>query len=359
MRMGFFPADIPGSPGVVTRAIRANPRRAMLDDIAHGVFPIVLVPDQRMEREDRENFIPRADIIGTAFAIGDGQLAVTAAHVVSEFEERIRPNRPDTQHLKLAFWRDQGPRPMYVGLEGGPGAILAGPEPSADVTQQQAYLAQVQEIHYLPLRGERRAPDEDLALLRLERPTRFVDIRPLKLAEEQAWIGDEIYVVGYPNGREMHSDLYQRMVITPSFSSGIVSAVLPVSWAAPVHRTLFQIDATTRQGHSGSPVVDRLTGQVVGVVSADPSFITYPVTVPAEYVGDLESNPGRLHEIEDELPVGRVPVRVEPQEASMGFARVIDVSIVRELVDSAPAHWPRLPEIGNSDVPQAEQETES
>ena len=83
--------------------------------------------------------------------------------------------------------------------------------------------------------------ERDLAILKVE----GLSARPLTLGLSKPNIGDEIYVVGNPEGLE------------GTFSQGIVSARR--------HDSLFQITAPISHGSSGGPVLNK-RGEVIGMV---------------------------------------------------------------------------------------------
>ncbi len=97
--------------------------------------------------------------------------------------------------------------------------------------------------------------------LTVDPETQFV--RPVVLSSEEPEEGDRIAVCGYPHGLRLHSNA----TMNASFSSGIVSAVLPGPEAQGIHRTKFQLDAMILGGTSGGPAFDPETGAVLGMVT--------------------------------------------------------------------------------------------
>src|SRR6478609_564692 len=94
---------------------------------------------------------------------------------------------------------------------------------------------------------------------------------PLQFAENQASIGTDAIVVGYPGGGDF--------VATPARVREIIELSGPdIYRTTTVTREVYTIRGTVRQGNSGSPMIDR-TGKVLGVVfgaavdDADTGFV--------------------------------------------------------------------------------------
>jgi S1-C subfamily serine protease len=142
-------------------------------------------------------------------------------------------------------------------------------------------------------------PATDLALLQIDGPA----LPPLKLREEVSMApeGTEIAITGFPIGIVLG--------FQPTTTRGIVSA-LPSNLTPEVHAggltadniraprfSLYQLDVIAYPGNSGGPVYDTSTGEVIGVVAAgfiksrkekvlsDPSAITY--AIPSALVRNL------------------------------------------------------------------------
>jgi S1-C subfamily serine protease len=119
-----------------------------------------------------------------------------------------------------------------------------------------------------PLLVLAKDPANDLALLRLPRPT----ARPLVFARNLARAGEEAVVMGYP--------LYGLLGSDPRVTTGTVSALSGIE-----NDTRFmQISAPVQPGNSGGPVLDP-SGHVIGVMVAKLDAIKV-----AEAIGDIPQN---------------------------------------------------------------------
>jgi serine protease Do len=207
---------------------------------------------------------PQFQFLGTGFAVEDGSLIVTNAHV-------------------LARVLDPAQRETY--------AILI-PQPDKDDPNK----AQVREATQVATDA-----DSDLALLRISGPA----LAPLKLGQSaDVKEGQEVFFTGYPIGAVLGPH--------PATHRAIIASVTPIAIPLPragelspqtVRRLasgqypVFQLDATAYPGNSGSPLYDAATGEVIGIVNkvfvqgtkeaalTQPSGITY--AIPASHLRDL------------------------------------------------------------------------
>ena len=203
---------------------------------------------------------PRFGFRGTGFAVADGSLVVTNAHVL--------PERGSG---------DAEPR-LAVQVIAANGTLEL--RPASLVTFD---------------------PTHDLALLRIEGAA----LPALALADSKTIReGQAIAFIGFPIG--------SALGFKPVTHRGIISSITAIALPMPAARQLneqaikrlrsgsfdiFQLDATAYPGNSGGPVLDVDTGEVVGVINmvlvkstkesalSAPSGISY--AVPAAFVVDL------------------------------------------------------------------------
>lgn len=204
---------------------------------------------------------PQFEFRGTGFAVDDGTLVVTNAHVV--------PGVIDTAR------REQ------VG-------IIVPRKGTTGGTFREAQLVAMD-------------PGTDLALLKVGGEP----LPTLKVADsDRVREGQDVLFSGFPIGSLLGT--------FPATHRGMVAAIAPI--AIPQARSaaldpkvvrrlaqgsfdIFQLDGTAYPGNSGSPLLDPATGEVIGVVNmvlvkstkestlAQPSGITY--AVPSRYIVEL------------------------------------------------------------------------
>jgi S1-C subfamily serine protease len=201
---------------------------------------------------------PRAVFLATGFAVGDGSLIVTNAHVI--------PNKLDNKHMEQVA--------IFYHKDNADKAI-----PATEIALDKEH-----DLAVLKIAGER--------------------LPPLKLGAVSSVREGQLYAfTGFPIG--MVLGLY------PVTHRGIVSAITPN--VIPMIRSdqinvkllkrlqepykVFQLDATAYPGNSGSPLYHPDTGEVIGVLNkvfvqeskenilSKPSGISY--AIPANYVQNL------------------------------------------------------------------------
>jgi S1-C subfamily serine protease len=205
---------------------------------------------------------PQFQFLGTGFAVGDGSLIATNAHVVA--------------------------RPLAAGAD----PELLGVAIPSDNPQQP-------KIRVVQRAGEDAA--RDLALLRLPgAPLPALKLRDSDTVRE----GEQFLLTGFPIGTVLglYAATHRAMIaaitpiaIPPPDATKLDAALIRrlQAGAFPV----FQLDATSYPGNSGSPVYDPASGEVVGVLNmvfvkgtkeralTNPSGISY--AIPSRYLQAL------------------------------------------------------------------------
>lgn len=204
---------------------------------------------------------PAFRFLGTGFAVGDGRLIATNAHVLPD-------SVSDDQLETLVI-------------------VVAGDQQTPDVRQVTRVAMD---------------RDRDLAVLRIEGGGA---LPPLSLSSgARALEGQSIAFTGFPIGNALG--------MTPVTHRGIIAAITPIGIpqanARDLNPTLvrrlagevfrvYQLDATAYPGNSGSPVFDPESGAVLGVINmvfvkstkenvlSDPSGISY--AIPVEHLNRL------------------------------------------------------------------------
>lgn len=202
------------------------PAQAALPDAIERVKPSIVVVGT-FQKTRSPPFVFRA----TGFAVSDGLLIATAAHAV-----------PDTLPT-------EPPETMMV---------LVGVAGKSDPQGREARAVAVDRVH-------------DVALLRIG----GAPLPVVKLGDSDAVRdGTVIAFTGFPLGNALGFNAVTHR--------GIVSSRPPIALPSPTARqldarvirsvqagafVLFQLDATAYPGHSGSPLYDAETGEVLGVVN--------------------------------------------------------------------------------------------
>lgn len=236
----------------------ALPARAGLPDTIERIKPALVVVGLYNKLKS-----PAFQMRGTGFAVGDGRLIATNAHVVPE---------------------------------------TTGNEPGQD---QLAILARFgSERRVIAVRLVARDADHDLALLRFEGPP----LPTVTLGDsDTVREGQAVAFSGFPIGSVLG--------FSPVTHRGIVSSITPISvpgntasqLKTPSIRSLrsgpfpiFQLDATAYPGNSGGPLFDADTGEVIGILNMvfikttkeavleKPSGISY--AIPAQHLVELLHN---------------------------------------------------------------------
>jgi S1-C subfamily serine protease len=172
---------------------------------------------------------PRFQFRATGFAIGDGSLIATNAHVV--------PAALDSEHRETL--------------------VVMLPAASRDAQMREARAVAVD-------------PDADLALLKID----GVPLPSLRIGPENVKEGQSVLFTGFPIGNTLG--------IIPATHRAMVSAITPIAIPRPAASELdarivrrlttgpfqvFQLDGTAYPGNSGSPVYDPDSGEVLAVVN--------------------------------------------------------------------------------------------
>jgi serine protease Do len=237
--------------GAVAGGAQADP----IDTIERVKLSVVAIGTYERTRN------PAFAFRGTGFAVGDGSLIVTNAHV------------------------------LPPALDGERRESLVAVLPGVNITTGQARAARV-------LAVERT---NDLAILAIE----GAKLPPLRLSESmRVREGQTLYFTGFPIGavlglipvthRAMVSALTPISIPTSDSSQLDAQAIRRLSSGAA---SVMQLDATAYPGNSGSPLYDPETGGVVGILNSvfvkasretllsQPSGIAY--ALPVQWLLDL------------------------------------------------------------------------
>jgi S1-C subfamily serine protease len=229
-----------------------------LPDTLEKIKPSIVAVGTYMPKRN-----PRAIFLGTGFAVADGSLVVTNAHVI--------PAKLDVEHLEQVgiFYRNNNDD-----------KIIFTTEVALD-------------------------KDHDLAILKLKEG----HLPPLKLGNVLSAREGQLYAfTGYPIGMVLglypvtHRGIISAITpnVIPALNSGNINLKLLHRLHDPYN--VFQLDATAYPGNSGSPLYHTDTGDVIGVINkvfiqeskesvlSNPSGISY--AIPINYVEKLLADKG-------------------------------------------------------------------
>lgn len=200
---------------------------------------------------------PRFGFSGTAFAIGDGRLLATNAHVL-------------------------------------PPTLLDGGKRMAIRVERAGGGAEYRELELVA-----QDKGHDLALFRQITPGKLpvtLELGPEALASE----GTDVLLLGYPLAGALGFSLIAhrgmvasvtRMAVQVATARGLNAAMIQQLRADPID--ILQLDATAYPGNSGGPLLDQVSGQVIGIVNmvfakaghesaiGQPTGISYAIPVAA------------------------------------------------------------------------------
>lgn len=191
-------------------------------------------------------------IVGSGFCVESRGVVVTCEHVVSAFmqrpiHEQIASIDPEKRRSQLNRLDDVKVVAPYVIF------LTAGDRPH----EIKAVLSRIDQII--------ARTDYDLALVRAVPHSAFatgyptLEIQPYEQLSE----GDEIGTCGYPLGNFLFE---QIGTITPSFTRGSISSIVPAQDIPQGHLKSFQLNLTATHGNSGGPVFSVANGKVFGVL---------------------------------------------------------------------------------------------
>lgn len=243
------------APTVLPMTLPAQVRAADIPGLTAAVKPSIVAIGsfQRLKS-------PAFSFSGTGFAIGSGNLIATCAHVLPTLDPADKAT-------------------LVVAIPGGETTRIVE--------------ARLQHINR----------EADLAVLRIDGPA----LNPLSLSGAPLPPeGSDIVLIGFPIGAALG--------LFPATHRGLIAAIAPMALppgnaaqlnAQNVQRLrgtpidILQLDATAYPGNSGSPVIELVSGNVVGIVSmvlvkgaresalSAPSGISY--AVPVRYLHALLS----------------------------------------------------------------------
>ena len=206
--------------------------------------------------------------LGTGFIVGNGRFAVTAYHVVKDAlgVEAVSYHIPQASN-----------EPAKIAVNSWTkGACLVGIKHDApDPLSSDGRILQK-----FPESGAEIIWSIDISILHLT--TSFTNILPLEFDSEYARIGEELIIVGYPNGGVKFKTDFEDFHPLPLTAKATIAFAIKYG-IPPVEEFYYWIDRPSFPGNSGGPVLRRKTGKVVGVISATP-FMPKRILTPSGYL---------------------------------------------------------------------------
>jgi hypothetical protein len=259
-------------------------------------------------------------IIGTGFLASKTGLIVTARHVMEDWRKECdiaqHENRPLRWQICVLTYRPAVGVPDY----------LHGTE--RFLTPIRAGLSNV--VH-------------DVSVVRLSTIEYFEDVEPLDIASDACDEGDDLIICGFPQGNALHADVMVGHPVTSSFSSAIVSAVLPYKDCPVEERRVFQVNGDIHPGNSGGPIVDVHTGEVVGIMESQASQPVFPLQIRPEvvFLRPEHERSTFLHGLMQQFP--QIPpnlMSANEIRLPWGLGRGVEASVLRNCVEDAERDLP-------------------
>ena len=188
-------------------------------------------------------------IIGSGFCVHPAGIVLTANHVFQSFVK-------DQHHRSVLERLGDGvmvPTPTTVF-----GILFYGSAEGSKVYMHELTPAEVGIVN-----------DFDIAVFKLREHPAFPNGFPKLDVADYADLHEMMPVAtcGYPFGDFLWDQVGS---VTSSFTTGMMSAILPAQGIAREHLSGFQLDLLSAPGNSGRPIFDSTTGKVFGVLQGGP-----------------------------------------------------------------------------------------
>ncbi|WP_338833969.1 hypothetical protein MHLNE_03440 [Moorella humiferrea] len=156
-----------------------------------------------------------------------------------------------------------------------------------------------------------RGGEIDVALVRVPE---LAGREPMKIARDRtAEVGDEVIALGSPLG------------LQNTATTGIISGVNRNLDIGNYHYTgLYQISAPISHGSSGGPLLDRLTGEVLGVNTAGAEGENIGFSIPITQVLPLVENWSKNPNVSPALPTTSTTNEIPPKELAMAASYLVE-----------------------------------
>ena len=199
--------------------------------------------------------------LGTGFIVGNGNFAITAAHVVENASE-VKVVRYHA--IKGQEEVDATNYPKVVAVDAWTkGAFLIGQRKDSiePIMTDRSILTDI------PTSGTEPLWKIDISIIHLTET--FTNISPLEFDKEPAKMGEDVFFIGYPRGGVKFETYYEGFHPMPLLSKAIISFATGYG-LPPTMEYYYWLDRPSFPGISGGPVLRLKTGKIIGVISATP-----------------------------------------------------------------------------------------
>lgn len=219
-------------------------RKEIFDKIKRATVAVVAMNNEKAEEP--------YTIVGSGFCINPAGHIVTCRHVVEALMEKTAAQQIAEAGLRKD---DNGIQPLPPVNAIIPFVVFHVTNVSKD--KLYAFPCQVVSVT--------AKTDFDLAIMQIQSHKAFSAGYPCLEIEEYSDLteGDEIGTCGFPLGNYLYEQLG---TVTSSFTTGIISSIIPSPGCDRQHLKAFQLGITATHGNSGGPVFSLLTGKVFGVL---------------------------------------------------------------------------------------------
>jgi S1-C subfamily serine protease len=188
-------------------------------------------------------------IIGSGFSVHPAGIVITANHVFQTFVK-------DQHHKSVLERIGEGvpvPTPMTIFS-----VLFYGGAEGSKVYMHEVTPAEVGIVNNF-----------DIAVFKLREHPAFPNGFPELEVADYADLHEMMPVAtcGYPFGDFLWNQVGS---VTSSFTTGVMSSILPAPGIAREHLSGFQLDLLSAPGNSGGPIFDSATGKVFGVLQGGP-----------------------------------------------------------------------------------------
>lgn len=219
-------------------------RREIFDRVKRATVAVVAMNNEKAQHP--------YTILGSGFCVDPAGRIMTCRHVVEALMEKTAeeqlaeasPQKDETEIQKLPPVRGIIPFAVFY---------------VTNMSKENLYIIPCQALSVAA------KTDYDLAIMQIRSHKAFRGGYPFLEIEdyEELAEGDEIGTCGFPLGNYLYDQLG---TVASSFTTGVISSIIPYSGCPKEHVRGFQLSLTATHGNSGGPVFSLTSGKVFGVL---------------------------------------------------------------------------------------------